>query len=52
MAIFAVVAAETFSRGDSFRGGHHELMPGCLMKVSGPKEHLSVNVCHIGVAPR
>lgn len=21
---------------------HHELMPGCLMKVSGPKEHLSV----------
>lgn len=27
---------ETFSYSDSYHSGHHELMPGCLMKVSGP----------------
>lgn len=43
MAFFVIVAVETFSRGDSFHCGHHELMPGCLTKVSGPKEHLSVS---------
>ncbi len=34
--------AETLSCSDSYHSGHHELMPGCLMQVSGPKEHLSV----------
>lgn len=33
---------ETFSCSDSFRSGHHELIPGRLMKASGPKEHLSL----------
>lgn len=33
---------ETLSNSDSYHSGHHELMPGCLMQVSEPKEHLSV----------
>lgn len=38
----AFLSSETFSCGGSFHSGHHEQMPGHLMKVSGPKEHLSV----------
>lgn len=48
-------AAETLSYSDSYHSGHHELMPGCLMQVSGPKEHLSVtsaiSVCEGPAAP-
>lgn len=33
---------EMLSCSDSYHSGHHELMPGCLMQVSEPKEHLSV----------
>lgn len=33
---------ETLSYSDSYHSGHHELMPGCLMQASEPKEHLSV----------
>lgn len=31
---------------------HHELMPGCLMKVSGPKERLSVTSATGGLGHR
>lgn len=33
---------ETLSYSDSYHSGHHEVMPGCLIQVSEPKEHLSV----------
>lgn len=33
---------ETLSLSDSYRSGHHELMPGCVIQVSEPKERLSV----------
>lgn len=46
---------ETLSCSDSYHSGHHELMRGCLMQVSGPKEHLSVtsavSVCEGSARP-
>lgn len=33
---------ETLSHSDSYHSRHHELKAGWLMKVSGPKEHLSL----------
>lgn len=38
----AFLPLETFSCSGSFHSGHHGRMPGHLMKVSGPKEHLSI----------
>lgn len=38
----AFLSSETFSYRGSFHSGHHKQMPSHLMKVSGPKKHLSL----------
>lgn len=40
---------ETFNHSDSCRSGHYELIPGWLMKTSGPKEHLSLTSVSVWV---